>query len=290
MALSGWVKLHRGLSDHHIASDPNALSVWVHLLMLANHAETKRLINGRVITVMPGQILTSRKSLSAKTGVQESKVERILKMMQNEQQIEQHGTTKFRVISIRNWHEYQSAEQQSEQQVNSGRTASEQQVNTPEEVLEREECKEKSYLPSGDDAKAAKKPRAKSGKTKIPDPFLVTGEMRQWATERVPGVDLKLHTEKFVNYWRAEAKTKADWPATWRNWMLSEQERGGRTGGGYKPINRQQQIEDANQAVVLEIAERERLRRLAEQGKMPQQDDFISTGDIIIEGEYIHAQ
>lgn len=72
--------------------------------------------------------------------------------------------------------------------------------------------------------------------------------------------------------------------------MLSEQERGGRTGGGYKPINRQQQIEDANQAVVLEIAERERLRRLAEQGKMPQQDDFISTGDIIIEGEYIHAQ
>jgi len=93
------------------------------------------MINGRVITVMPGQILTSRKSLSAKTGVQESKVERILKLMQNEQQIEQQGTTKFRVISILNWHEYQSTEQQTEQQMNSKRTADEQQMNTPEEVI-----------------------------------------------------------------------------------------------------------------------------------------------------------
>lgn len=135
MALSGWVKLHRGLSDHHIASDPHSLSVWIHLLMLANHSETKRLINGRLVTVMPGQILTSRKSLSAKTGVQETKVERILRRMQNEQQIEQQGTTKFRVISILNWDHYQSSEQQIEQQTNSRRTADEQQVNTPEEVI-----------------------------------------------------------------------------------------------------------------------------------------------------------
>jgi hypothetical protein len=55
--------------------------------------------------------------------------------MQNEQQIEQQGTTKFRVISILNWHEYQSGEQQIDQQMNNERTASEQQVNTPEEVI-----------------------------------------------------------------------------------------------------------------------------------------------------------
>lgn len=135
MALSGWIKLHRALSDHWLASNPDSLSVWVHMLMIANHAETKRQINGSVVVVLPGQIITSRRSLSEKTGVQESKVERILKRLESEQQITQRGLSKFRVISIVNWAEYQSSEQQSEQRVNSRRTADEQQVNTPEEVL-----------------------------------------------------------------------------------------------------------------------------------------------------------
>lgn len=107
MSLKGWIKIHRSLSDHMIASDPSTLSVWIHLLLLANHKETKRMINGRVIVVQAGQLITSRKSLSAKTGVNESKVERILSMLKSEQQIEQHGTSKFRVISIVKWGEYQ---------------------------------------------------------------------------------------------------------------------------------------------------------------------------------------
>lgn len=145
MALNGWLKLHRALSDHPIASDPQSLSVWIHLLMLANHVETKRQINGRIVTLSPGQLIASRKSLSAKTGVQESKVERVLKMLQNEQQIEQHGTSKYRVISIVNWDSYQGGEQQNEQQMNSTRTAREHQMNTPEEVIPNgitEECEE----------------------------------------------------------------------------------------------------------------------------------------------------
>lgn len=145
MALNGWLKLHRSLSDHPIASDPQSLSVWIHLLMLANHVETKRQINGRIVTLSPGQLIASRKSLSVKTGVQESKVERVLKMLQNEQQIEQHGTSKYRVISIVNWDSHQGGEQQNEQQMNNTRTAREQQMNTPEEVLpggNTQECEE----------------------------------------------------------------------------------------------------------------------------------------------------
>lgn len=134
MSLKGWIKIHRSLSDHMIASDPSTLSVWIHLLLLANHKETKRMINGRVVVVQAGQLITSRKSLSAKTGVNESKVERILSILKSEQQIEQHGTSKFRVISIVKWGEYQLDEQQDEQQIDSKRTADEQQMNTPGEV------------------------------------------------------------------------------------------------------------------------------------------------------------
>lgn len=76
--------------------------------------------------------------------------------------------------------------------------------------------------------KADPKPRAKTErakpKTKVPDPFLVTTGMLGWARERVPLVNIDTETERFLNYFRGEGKTKADWAATWRNWMLKAQE------------------------------------------------------------------
>lgn len=59
--------------------------------------------------------------------------------------------------------------------------------------------------------------------TRVPDPFLITDDMRRYASEKRSDVDVTLETEKFVNYWQAKAgkdATKIDWPATWRNWIL----------------------------------------------------------------------
>jgi hypothetical protein len=64
--------------------------------------------------------------------------------------------------------------------------------------------------------------------TRIPDDFTVTPDMATWARQKVPDVDGPRETEKFVNYWRAKSgssATKLDWPATWRNWMLTAAER-----------------------------------------------------------------
>lgn len=71
------------------------------------------------------------------------------------------------------------------------------------------------------------KPRKRG--TRIPEPFLVTAEMRQWATTRTPNVDVNTSTERFVNHWRAATRnaTKLDWLATWHNWLLSDQEKAG---------------------------------------------------------------
>jgi len=56
--------------------------------------------------------------------------------------------------------------------------------------------------------------------------------MAQWARENVPELIRlgrgKRETDKFVNFWRAKSgkdATKHNWPATWRNWMLSAEER-----------------------------------------------------------------
>lgn len=58
--------------------------------------------------------------------------------------------------------------------------------------------------------------------SRIPDPFVLTAEMKAWAAAEVPGLDVVSHTREFVDFWRAESGAKAsklDWVATWRNWM-----------------------------------------------------------------------
>lgn len=63
--------------------------------------------------------------------------------------------------------------------------------------------------------------------TRVPDPFIVNGEMRLWASDNTPTVNVDLATKKFVNYWRAKTRdaTKLDWFATWQNWLMSDAER-----------------------------------------------------------------
>jgi len=126
----GWIKLHRKIWDWSFSKDPDYVSVWLYLITNANHKEANFLFNGREIKLKAGQLVTGRKDISRVTGVNESKVQRILKKLEIEQQIEQQTGNKNRVITIANWSFYQAGEHQSEQQVNNNRTTSEQQVNT----------------------------------------------------------------------------------------------------------------------------------------------------------------
>ncbi len=75
-------------------------------------------------------------------------------------------------------------------------------------------------------------PRARGRPSKrCPEDFEVTAELRAWAAEKAPGVDVDRETEAFRDWEFRDAKS--DWPATWRRWMRKAAEdlqtRGGRT-------------------------------------------------------------
>ena len=139
---SGWVKLHRKLWDNPRSKDQDWVSLWFYLVSHAAYAPTKTVFQGVVIELKPGQLVAGRKVLSEKTGVQESKVQRVLALMESEQQIEQQNESKSRLITIKNWEMYQGegdAEQQNEQQMNNKRTTNEQQLNTLKRIKEDKE-------------------------------------------------------------------------------------------------------------------------------------------------------
>lgn len=129
--MDGWIKLHRKILENPIVTkDTEHLSVWIYLLVNATHKEVSTVFKGEKITLKPGQLITGRKAISDRLHISESKVQRILKRFESDQQIEQQTSNKNRLITIVNWDIYQNAEQQNEQPVNGKRTASEQQVNT----------------------------------------------------------------------------------------------------------------------------------------------------------------
>jgi len=114
----GWVSAYRSLLDDPQFKDPDALALWVRLLLRANYEDKAVKLNHQVVHLKRGQFIAGRKSLAESSGVQESKVTRLLKRWQNEHQIEQQTFNKFRVISIVNYDSYQSSEQQSDGKVN----------------------------------------------------------------------------------------------------------------------------------------------------------------------------
>jgi hypothetical protein len=133
----GYVKLYRSITRKAWYKKSEHVHLFCHLLLKASHCGYETWFNGASKILSPGQLVTGRKKLSEETGIDESKVERILIVFENEQQIEQQKTNTSRLITILNWNEYQKNEQQIEQQLNNDCTTGEQQLNTIQEGIKK---------------------------------------------------------------------------------------------------------------------------------------------------------
>lgn len=56
-------------------------------------------------------------------------------------------------------------------------------------------------------------------KTDLPMAIEITDKMRAWAHEEGITSDLQLETRKMLDHFKGNGEKKADWNATWRNWM-----------------------------------------------------------------------
>lgn len=198
----GWIKLHRKLLEHPLFKDPQALTLWVQLLLRANHKDARIMVGNSFVDIKRGQFLTGRDKLSEYTGINRSKLERLLKLLESEQQIEQQKTTKYRIISIVNYDKYQDAEQQ----VSINRATSEQQVSTNK---------------NDKNVKNDKKEIVKRTQFKKPE----LSEVKNYMLEK--GADFSLankEAERYFNYyeangWKVGKNKMANWKSACTNWL-----------------------------------------------------------------------
>lgn len=127
--MPGWIKIHRELMDHWVSGDPASLSVFVRLLCEANFTDRTQNINGSPVTIRRGQLLFGLPAFSKRSGITISTLRRVMKNLQKEGMIDRQNFSKYSIISITNYEEWQADDRQ-----NAGKQQPEsRQATTPEE-------------------------------------------------------------------------------------------------------------------------------------------------------------
>ena len=122
--MSGWIKLHRKLSDNPLwTAEPFTRGqAWVDLILLANYEDSFFYIRGIKVNVARGQLAWAEQSLANRWRWSRTKLRKFLKDLEKEQQIIQQKTNVIQTVTVLNYEEYQNKEPQNRQQKDSRKT------------------------------------------------------------------------------------------------------------------------------------------------------------------------
>lgn len=113
VAKQGWIKLHRQILDCSIwtSKEPfDKRSAWIDLLLMANHADKKIMIDNQTVTVSRGSYMYSIEKMCVRWMWSRGKVKRFLDVLESEHMINTERTNKGTLITIVNYSVFQHSE------------------------------------------------------------------------------------------------------------------------------------------------------------------------------------
>lgn len=126
-------------------------ALWTYLLMEATHKKIHVFTNQtgtQMVQLLPGQYITGRKALAQELRMSERNIRTCLKALVDDEKVTIKSTNRYSIITIVNWHIYQSDEEKAASKTPINRPASDQQVTTKQEHKNiRNTKKEPSGLP-----------------------------------------------------------------------------------------------------------------------------------------------
>lgn len=131
---SGWIKLHRKFTKWEWYTDVPVKTVFIHLLLEANHEGKKW--QGRDIE--RGQCVIGRKALAEETGLSEQQVRTALDKLRKTKEIVTESTNRFTIVTIVNYSLYQTCDEPNQptdnQQITNKQPTDNQQSTTNKNV------------------------------------------------------------------------------------------------------------------------------------------------------------
>lgn len=126
----GWVCVHRKLLDNPIFKNDKLFRVFMFCLLRAQHTAGDQLVGDSVVYLDKGQLATGRIAISEQTGLSQQNVRTAISKLEKLGILTIKPTTKYSVITMVNWNQYQ----QTNQQVTNKQPTSNQQVTTSNNV------------------------------------------------------------------------------------------------------------------------------------------------------------
>jgi hypothetical protein len=105
--MSGWIKIHREITDHWIFQDAEKFKWWIDLLMMASHEDVKKIIGSQLTELKRGQLIASNSFLSERWKTSESSVRRYLGLLESDNMVVRCTNRKITIITICNYERYQ---------------------------------------------------------------------------------------------------------------------------------------------------------------------------------------
>lgn len=259
MKQKGWIKLYREILDNPtVMKDGDHLAVWVWLLMNATSKRKPVRFGGEQIYLNPGELTTGRRKIAKALNISEYKVQRILSMFEESNQISQQTDRQCRLISIINWDKFQVHNGFNENTQKNKKTA-QQTHNGLHNGLQGDS----PYISSlnGDDGHYSaqrnaqdlhndpptnrQRPDTKQEREKgrIEREYTRTPSFEE-VKDYVQQMNYEMDPEAFFDYYEETGWMKKngqlikDWKASVRTWARREREfkRSGKYGNGSKPV------------------------------------------------------
>ena len=137
--MEGWIKLHRKILDWSWYTDVNTKTLFLHLLLSANHKDAQ----WKQIYLKPGQLVTTIFALSKQLKISTQSIRTSISRLKSTNEITSTSTNKYTVITVCNYDRYQNKEVRNNKQNNNQsnkRVTNKQQTKPAYNVLQ--ECKE----------------------------------------------------------------------------------------------------------------------------------------------------
>ena len=192
----GWIKLHRQFKNWEWYTDANAMRVFLHLLITANHKEN----NWRGHTVERGQVISSLEKIAIDVGITVKAVRVALTKLKKTKEVASHGTNKFTLFTIINYDLYQSidTEGQANGQDEGKQGASKGQTKGKQRATNKNDKNDKN----------AKNEDNEGNENKVPPPF---NSLKDYFSEKLSNKALaEREARKFFNFYDS------------KNWMIGK--------------------------------------------------------------------
>lgn len=125
MQLNGYVKIHRKLIQWGWYKNYVVKDVFLHLIFIASFKESNW--QGRIIK--KGQVITSYKHLAQDLGLTVQQIRTAIKKLKSTCEITTETTNKYTIITVVNWDDYQSNEDNLTSETTSNTTNEQQTTN-----------------------------------------------------------------------------------------------------------------------------------------------------------------